>query len=268
MKLEGTVFVVTGGASGLGEACVRMAVANNGKAAIFDMNPKKGDAIVEELGADNVIFKKVNVTSEKDVDEALAAVVEKFGRVDVVVNSAGVGGALPIVNRKGDAHPMGAFQRILDINLKGTFIVASKAAAIMAKQEANNEGERGLIVNIASVAAMDGQNGQSAYSASKAGVQGMALPMARDLGKFGIRVNTICPGFFDTAMTGAKKPVEFRDVAKLNKVQVSLLSAQLFPNTRFGRPSEIALLVKAMTEIPFFNGESVRLDAGIRMPKL
>ena len=268
MKIDGLVYVVTGGASGLGEGVVRMAVEHNAKAAVFDMSEKKGKAIEAELGSDKVLFQKVNVTDEKAVEAALAAVVAKFGHVDVVVNSAGIGAAMAMVSRKGEAHSLAGFQRVIDINLKGTFIVSAQASAIMAKQDPNEEGERGLIVNIASVAAVEGQNGQSAYSASKAGVLGMALPMARDLGKYGIRVNTICPGLFDTAMTGAKKPVDNRDISKLSKVQASLLGSQLFPNNRFGRPAEIGLLVKAMTEIPFFNAESVRLDAGIRMPKL
>eukprot|EP01064_Diplonema_japonicum_P031199 TRINITY_DN550_c3_g1_i1.p1 TRINITY_DN550_c3_g1~~TRINITY_DN550_c3_g1_i1.p1 ORF type:complete len:270 (+),score=99.30 TRINITY_DN550_c3_g1_i1:70-879(+) len=269
MKMDGLVFVVTGGASGLGEAVVRMVIENNGRAAIWDMNTKRGNALAEELGAtERIAVCKVNVTSEEDVDKAVAATVEKFGRIDVCVNSAGVGGACLTVNRKGEAHGVKAYERIVAINLMGTFLCASRCAAQMSKQEVNDEGGRGLIVNISSVAAMDGQNGQLAYSASKAGVVGMTLPMARDLSKMGIRVNTICPGIFDTPLVGAKKPVDNRDVQKLGRVQQSLLSGQLFPNSRFGRPSEIAQLIKAMAEITYFNAETVRLDAGIRMPKL
>eukprot|EP01060_Flectonema_neradi_P020439 TRINITY_DN27977_c0_g1_i1.p1 TRINITY_DN27977_c0_g1~~TRINITY_DN27977_c0_g1_i1.p1 ORF type:complete len:269 (+),score=69.96 TRINITY_DN27977_c0_g1_i1:60-866(+) len=268
MKLDGLVYIVTGGASGLGEGCVRMAIENNARAAIWDMNLKNAEKLAKELGEDKCLALKVNVSSEDNVKDALAKTVEKFGRVDVVVNSAGIGAAMLTVGRNGDAHSMKGFERVVSVNLTGTFNVASKVAAQMAKQESNDEGGKGLIVNIASVAAFDGQNGQAAYSASKAGVAGMTLPMARDLSKIGIRVNAICPGIFDTAMTGAKKPVDSRELDKLNKVQKSLLTSQLFPNTRFGRPSEIGTLVKCMTEVAFFNGETVRLDAGVRMPKL
>ncbi|KAJ9465592.1 3-hydroxyacyl-CoA dehydrogenase type-2 [Diplonema papillatum] len=268
MKLDGCVYIVTGGASGLGEAVVRMAVANGGKVSIFDMNMKKGEALVDELGKDNAMMSKVNVTNEENVVQAVQATVEKFGKIDVVVNSAGVAGAALTVNRKGEPHGLNAFRRILDINVVGTFLVSSKCAAQMHKQELNSEGGRGLIVNISSAAALDGQNGQVAYAASKGAVLSMALPMARDLSKIGIRVNTICPGIFDTPMGGSKKPVDHRDVTKLNKVQQSLLNGQLFPNSRFGNPSELATLVKAMVEVPMLNAEYIRLDAGIRMPKL
>eukprot|EP01063_Lacrimia_lanifica_P038933 TRINITY_DN83_c1_g1_i9.p3 TRINITY_DN83_c1_g1~~TRINITY_DN83_c1_g1_i9.p3 ORF type:complete len:269 (+),score=146.66 TRINITY_DN83_c1_g1_i9:65-871(+) len=268
MKIADAVYVVTGGASGLGEAVVRNAVANGGKVAIWDMNQKKGNALVEELGAAKVGFFKVDVSSEASVNEALAKTVEQFGKVNVVVNSAGVAGASLAVNRKGDPHSLKAYERIIRINLIGTFLVATRCAAQMCKQEPNAEGERGVIVNFASVAAFDGQNGQLAYSASKAGVVGMALPMARDLGDRGVRINTVAPGVFDTPMGGAKKPVDNRDASKMNKVQGSLLSSQLYPNTRFGRPAELAKVVQCIVEVPMINAEVIRVDAGTRMPKL
>merc|ERR1712072_716867 len=166
-------------------------------------------------------------------------------------------------------HALKTFSRIIQLNLVGTFLTGSRCAAQMSKQEPSGEGERGLIVNISSIAAFDGQNGQAAYSASKAGVVGMTLPMARDLGKFGIRVNTICPGIVDTPMGGVKgAPIEDRDPEKMHPLQKGLLTAQLFPNRRFGRPAEMAQLVKFMAETTFMNGETVRLDGGSRMPKL
>jgi len=262
MKLEGAVFVVTGG------AVVRMAVTNGAKVSIWDMNAKNGESLVNELGAERAFFCNVNVTAEEDVDAAVAATVGKFGRIDCCVNSAGTGAAVPTVNRKGEPHPIMQFSRIVTLNLMGTFLCGSRCAAQMAKQDPSTEGERGLLVNISSIAAFDGQNGQAAYSASKAGVVGMTLPMARDMGKLGIRVNTICPGIVDTPMTGTRKTIDERDPEKLPKVMRGLLTSQVFPNRRFARPAEMAHLVKFMAETAFMNGETVRLDAGNRMPKL
>lgn len=274
MKLEGAVFVVTGGASGIGEQTVRMAIANGGKAAIWDMSKENGDKLVAELGADKALFHQINLLSanvDEEVDAAVAATVAKFGRIDCCVNSAGMGAAVATVNKKGNTHALKDFARIIQLNLIGSFICGSRCAGQMYKQEPSPEGERGLIVNISSIAAFDGQNGQAAYSASKAGVVGMTLPMARDMGKFGIRVNTICPGIVDTPMGGVKDPEKAgqdRDPEKMHPLQKGLLSAQIFPNRRFARPSEMANLVKFMAETSFMNGETVRLDAGSRMPKL
>merc|ERR1712070_1013776 len=165
----------------------------------------------------------------------------------------------------GKPHKLSSFVRIVQINLIGTFLCGSRCASQMVKQEPNADGERGCIVNIASIAAFDGQNGQAGYAASKAGVVGMTLPMARDLGKFGVRVNTICPGLVDTPMGGVKgAPIEDRDPEKMHPLQKGLLTAQLFPNRRFGRPAEMAQLVKFMAETAFMNGETVRCDAGSR----
>jgi len=268
VKLAGSVFVVTGGASGIGEATVRMAASKGAKVSIWDLHQKNGTKLAAELGEENAVFCKVNVTSEKDVDAALATTVEKFGRVDACVNCAGLGAAMLTVSKKKEAHPIAGFNRILQINLVGTFLCGSKCAAQMAKQDLTAAGERGVVINIASVAAFDGQNGQAAYSASKAGVVGMTLPMARDMGKLGIRVNTIAPGIIDTPLTGSKKPVEDRDPEKTHKMMKPLLTAQVFPNRRFGRPDEIAQTAMFLAENVFMNAECIRCDAGVRMPKL
>eukprot|EP00413_Alexandrium_margalefii_P020915 CAMPEP_0204571062 /NCGR_PEP_ID=MMETSP0661-20131031/38669_1 /ASSEMBLY_ACC=CAM_ASM_000606 /TAXON_ID=109239 /ORGANISM="Alexandrium margalefi, Strain AMGDE01CS-322" /LENGTH=269 /DNA_ID=CAMNT_0051579287 /DNA_START=63 /DNA_END=872 /DNA_ORIENTATION=+ len=269
MKFEGAVFVVTGGASGIGEATTRMALSHGARVAIWDLQADLGEALVKEFGADRVSFSKVNVSDEGDVDAAVQACVAKFGRIDCCVNCAGVGGPGGLtVNKDHSPHKLSHFVRIVQINLVGSFLCASRCAAQMSRQEPNGDGERGLIVNISSVAAMDGQNGQAGYSASKAGVVGMTLPMARDLGKYGVRVNTICPGMVDTPMGGTKKPIDDRDPEKMPRVGKALLTSQLFPSRRFARPAEMANLVKFMFETPFMNAETVRLDAGIRMPKL
>merc|ERR1712217_360604 len=232
------------------------------------MNEKRGKMLVDELGADKVLFCKVNVTSESDVDAAVVATVGKFGRIDCCVNCAGTGLAVPTVGKKNEPHPIDKFNFIIQLNLVGTFLTGSRCAAQMAKQGPKAERERGLIVNISSIAAFDGQNGQAAYAASKAGVVGMTLTMARDLGKLGIRVNTICPGLVDTPLTGTKKPIDSRNLEEMPKVLGGLLSSQVFPNKRFANPAEMANLVKFMAETTFMNGETVRLDAGNRMPKL
>lgn len=270
MKWENAIFVVTGGASGIGEATTRMAVSNGAKVAIWDLENqnKRADKIIGDLGADKVIFCPTNVTDEADVDKSLAATVAKYGQVHCCVNCAGIGAANPTVDRNQKPHPIAPFIRIVTINCIGTFMTGSRCAAQMAKQEPNADGERGCVINIASIAAFDGQNGQAGYSASKAGVVGMTLPMARDLGRYGIRVNTICPGLVDTPMGGTEVPIDDRNVEKMDRVGKSLITSQAFPNRRFARPAEMAHLAKFMFESPFMNGEHVRLDAGNRMPKL
>lgn len=270
MKWENSIFVVTGGASGIGEATTRMAVSNGAKVSIWDLEGQKGrfEKISGELGADKVLFCPVDVTKEADVDAALAATVAKFGAVHCCVNCAGIGAASPTVSRDNKPHPLNSFTRIVTINCIGSFLTGSRCASQMSKQQPNEDGERGAVINIASIAAFDGQNGQAGYSASKAGVVGMTLPMARDLGRFGIRVNTICPGLVDTPMGGVEVPIDVRNVDKMDRVGKSLITSQCFPVQRFARPSEMAHLAKFMFESPFMNGEAVRLDAGNRMPKL
>jgi len=236
MKLDGAVIVVTGGASGLGEATCRAVIAKGGKVAIFDMNEEKGAALAQELGTDKAMFFKCNILEESSVAQGVDAVMGKFGRIDGNVNSAGgqMKGCGLTVDKKGMSHDLNAFQQTVLLNVVGTFSVASKCAAKMALNEpTDEEGERGCIINVASVAAQDGQNGQAAYAAGKGGIVAMTLPMARDLGKRGIRVNTIMPGVFETPMTEPMK-------TNAPKVYKSLTSANVFPNNRLGLPHEFA----------------------------
>lgn len=253
MKLNGSVAVVTGGASGLGEATVETIVENGGYAAIFDLQEDKGAALVEKLGSDRVLFIKTNVTSEEDVVNAINQTIEKFGAIHVLVNCAGIGVAEKTVGKE-KPHDLGSFTRVIQINLIGTFNVIRLAAEKMAQNASNEEGERGVIINTASVAAFDGQMGQAAYSASKGGIVGMTLPIARDLSRHGIRVMTIAPGLIDTPLfAGAPE-----------KVRQALGAMVPFP-PRLGRPSEYAHLAKSIVENPLLNGETIRLDGAIRM---
>jgi len=262
MKVEGGVFVVTGGASGLGEGTVRMLVEMGGKVVILDMQDDKGKAVEASCPKGQAIFIKMNATEEDSIAEAIEAAGKTWGRIDGCINCAGTGLGVPTVDKKGNPHPMKRFEFIIKLNLLGTFSVASKCAAWMVKNEPNADGERGVIINVASVAATDGQNGQAAYSASKAGVVGMALPMARDLGTRGVRVNTICPGIMATPLTAGF------DTPAGKRVGDSLRSQQIFPVHRFGLPTDFAHCAKFIIENPMMTGEHVRLDGGIRMPKL
>ena len=254
MDISGKVAVVTGGASGLGEATVRAYVEKGSKAAIFDMNAERGNALVNELGVDKVAFFNVNVADEDSVKAAIAGVMEKFGAIHICNNFAGIGDAIKTHGKDGP-HPLDRYKRVLDVNLIGTFNVARLAAEQMEKNEPfNDHGGRGVIINTASVAAYEGQIGQVAYSASKAGVVGMTLPMARDLAPLGIRVNTIVPGLIHTPMfDGAPDNV------------VKALGQMVVNPQRLGRPEEIAHLSVTMAENEYLNGECVRLDGGIRM---
>ena len=254
MDISGKVAVVTGGASGLGEATVRAYVKKGSKAAIFDMNAERGNALVNELDADKVAFFNVNVADEDSVKAAIAGVMEKFGAIHICNNFAGIGDAIKTHGKDGP-HPLDRYKRVLDVNLIGTFNVARLAAEQMEKNEPfNDHGGRGVIINTASVAAYEGQIGQVAYSASKAGVVGMTLPMARDLAPLGIRVNTIVPGLIHTPMF---------DGVPDNMVKA--LGQMVVNPQRLGRPEEIAHLSVMMAENEYLNGECVRLDGGIRM---
>jgi len=252
---------VTGGASGLGEGTVRHLASLGGKVVILDMSEARAAAIAKELGP-NVSNVFLDATDEESIAEAVTAAAAIHGRIDGVINCAGTGLGKGVVNKRGEAHDMDSFEFIIRLNLIGTFSVAAKCAAVMCNNEPNEEGERGVIINVASVAATDGQNGQSAYSASKAGVVGMALPMARDLGPRGIRVNTICPGIFKTALTAGF------ETKRGKKVGDSLKMSQIFPQHRFGMPSDFAHCAAFIIENAMMNGEHIRLDGGIRMPKL
>src|SRR5688500_17221747 len=256
MELNSSVAaVVTGGASGLGEATVRVLAAKGVKVAIFDMNAEKGEAVAKDVGG---VFCKCNVTSEEEVDAAFARAREAHGQERILVNCAGTGNAFKTASRDKQTgetkhFPLDAFNFIIQINLVGTFRCIAKSAKGMLDLEPLADGERGAIVNTASVAAEDGQMGQAAYSASKGGIVGMTLPIARDLAGDGIRVNTILPGIFDTPlMQGA--PQQVKD---------ALAASVPFPK-RLGNPDEYAQLALTMIECGYFNGEDVRLDGAIR----
>lgn len=253
MKLDGTVAVVTGGASGLGEATVRAFVAKGARCAIMDRPNSPGEALAAALG-EQVIFTPADVTSADEVSQAIQQAVAKFGAVHVNVNCAGVGTAMKTTG-KGGPMPLEIFATVVKINLIGTFNVIRLAATEMLKNTPNEDGERGVIINTASVAAFDGQIGQAAYSASKGGVVGMTLPIARDLARDGIRCLTIAPGTFDTPM-----------LALLPEPQRQALAAQIPFPSRLGQPREYAALATHIVENAYLNGETIRLDGAIRMP--
>ena len=257
MQIQNNVFIVTGGASGLGAATARMIVAAGGKVVLADVQAEAGTALAVELGGgsgDNrqARFVKCDVTSEAD-GQAVVAAALALGPLRGLVNCAGVAPAIKTVGKDGP-HPLDAFQRAISINLVGTFNMCRLAAEAMGKQDGLEYDERGVIINTASVAAFDGQIGQAAYGASKAGVAGMTLPMARDLSRSGIRVMTIAPGIFETPMLMGM-PEEVRDA--LGKMVP-------FP-PRLGMPSEYAHLAKTIIENVMLNGETIRLDGAIRM---
>jgi len=252
MKMSEARTIVTGGASGLGEATVRKIIKRGGKAAILDLSEERGQKLVEELG-ESAVFVKTDVTSEQDVSNAVSKAIESFGSINTVVNCAGIGIAAKLLSRKG-VHSLDLFSKVISINLIGTFNVIRLASEQMTTNEPNELGERGVIINTASVAAFEGQIGQAAYSASKGGVVGMTLPIARELAAYGIRVTTIAPGLFHTPMFDSL-PAEARD---------SLGKMVPFPQ-RLGYPEEYAQLAESIITNPMLNGETIRLDGGIRM---
>ena len=251
MDVKGNVVIVTGGASGLGGATSKRIVDAGGKVVIADVNVQAGEAYAKELGG-NAKFVKCDVTAEADGQAAVAAALS-MGKLVGLVNCAGIGGAAKTVGKDGP-YPLDKFTRVIQVNLIGTFNMIRLAAAAMVNNEPNAEGERGVIVNTASVAAFDGQIGQAAYSASKAGVSGMTLPIARDLSRDGVRVLTIAPGLFLTPMLMSLPPA----------AQESLGKQVPFPS-RLGRPDEYAMLVQQIFENSMLNGETIRLDGAIRM---
>jgi NAD(P)-dependent dehydrogenase (short-subunit alcohol dehydrogenase family) len=252
MIVKDCIAVVTGGASGLGEATVRNLASGGGRVTIFDIQADRAEALAKELG-DNVIFANTDITSEESVQAGIKKTVDTFGGINVAVNCAGVGAAQKILGKKGPMS-LDHFNKVLQINLVGTVNVIRLAVEQMVNNTPNEEGERGVIVNTGSAAATDGQIGQPAYSASKAGVNGMTLPIARECAEYGIRVCTINPGIFETPML-ATLPVNVRDA--LGKMVP-------FPK-RLGRPSEYAKLVQHIIENTMLNGEVIRLDGAIRM---
>ena len=253
MNIQGKGALITGGASGLGRATVEALHASGAGVVIMDLPHSQGEAFAKELG-DRARFAPTDVTDTEQVSAAVATAVEAFGGVHIVVNCAGIGWAQRTVDRNGP-HDLGAFETVIRINLIGTFNVIRLAAAQMARNTPNREGERGVIVNTASAAAFDGQIGQAAYAASKGGVVSLTLPIARDLASVGVRVMTIAPGTFDTPML-AMLPDEHRQA----------LAAQIPFPSRLGRPAEFAALVRHIVENAYLNGETIRLDGSLRMP--
>jgi NAD(P)-dependent dehydrogenase (short-subunit alcohol dehydrogenase family) len=253
MEISDKVFLVTGGASGLGEAVVRHLAARRAKLLILDLNETRGRALAQELGS-GTTFVRCDVSAEADVQTAVDRAVRDFGGLHGAVNCAGIGTPAKVLGKEGPGK-LADFTRIININLIGTYNVIRLAAHCMSSQTPNAEGERGVLVNTASVAAYDGQIGQPAYAASKAGVVGMTLPIARELARFGIRCVTIAPGLFATPMMDALPP-EVKDV----------IGKQVPFPARLGRPNEYALLVQQIIENPMLNGETIRLDGALRMP--
>ena len=251
MQIQGKTFLVSGGGSGLGAATAKLLAASGANVIVADIRRETGEATANEIGAK---FIECNVTDEESVKAAVALAVTIFGALHGAINCAGIGIAEKTVGKEG-AHALASFERVIKVNLIGTFNVIRLAAAQMAAQEAQASGERGVIINTASIAAFDGQIGQAAYAASKGGIVGMTLPIARDLSKLGIRVVTIAPGLFDTPLlAGLPEPVK----------QV-LGSSVPFPS-RLGQPSEYAALAKHILENEMLNGEVIRLDGALRMP--
>lgn len=259
MKLSSEISaVITGGASGLGEGTARLLASKGVKVGIFDMNEERGEMVAKEIGG---VFAKVDVSDNDQVDAGFAKVRAVNGQERIMINCAGIGGAMKTVSRKRDtgeimAHDPAYYARIIQINLIGSFLCASKSAAgMMTLEPIDPDGERGVVVNTASVAAQDGQIGQVAYASSKGGILAMALPMARDLAREGIRVNTILPGFFETPIYEQMNP----DVKEKLRAHVQ------FPN-RFGTPQEFADVAAMLCEQVYINAEYIRADAGARMP--
>ena len=253
MQLSEIRAIVTGGVSGLGLAVAEHLVANGGRVALFDVNDDKGAAAVDALGQDNARYIRTDVTDEDGVNASVEAAKEFLGGIDAAVNCAGVIGAGRVLGREGPM-PLGKFSSTVMVNLVGSFNVAKAAAAVMQHNQAGEDGERGVIINTASVAAYEGQIGQAAYSASKGGVVGMTLPMARELARFGIRVNTVAPGIFHTPMVDGMP----------EEVQHSLGASIPFPS-RLGRAQEFADLVGYILGNRYLNGETIRLDGAVRL---
>jgi NAD(P)-dependent dehydrogenase (short-subunit alcohol dehydrogenase family) len=256
MKLTDCAAVITGGASGLGEATARALAGAGVKVALFDINTGKGEALADAIGG---VFCQVNVTQDESVDAGLAKARRAHGQERMLINCAGSGNAIKTVSRDKTTgeikhFPIGEFDRIVQINLVGTFRCVAKSAAGMLTLDPLADGERGVIINTASIAAEDGQMGQAAYAASKAGIVGMTLPIARDLMSVGIRVNAILPGIFDTPLMATAKP----------NVRAALAESVPFPR-RFGRPDEFASLALEICRNCYINGECFRLDGALRM---
>jgi NAD(P)-dependent dehydrogenase (short-subunit alcohol dehydrogenase family) len=252
MLVDGNVFLVSGGASGLGAACVRRAHAAGAKVIVADVAEERGRQLAGELGA-RTRFIRTDVTDETEAQAAVRFACSEFGAVHVLVNCAGIAPGERVLGKEGP-HRLDSFARCLNINLIGSFNMLRLAAAAMAQNSANTGGERGVIISTASIAAFEGQIGQAAYAASKAGIAGMTLPVARELARFGIRVLAVAPGLFLTPLMDGLPP----------EAQESLTRSTLFP-PRLGRPDEFAQLVMHIVENEMLNGETIRLDGAVRL---
>jgi NAD(P)-dependent dehydrogenase (short-subunit alcohol dehydrogenase family) len=252
MNIENKTFLITGGASGLGRACAEAIISKGGKVTIIDIKREEGEAFAAQ-NTEALLFQKADVRSEEEVQHAIEATLKKFGRIDGLVNCAGIGPPKRVVGKEGP-HPLDFFKNVIDINLTGTFNCIRLAVNEMQHNQAGESGERGIVINTASVAAFDGQVGQAAYSASKGGIVSMTLPMAREFARMGVRVNTIAPGIFETPLLAGLSP----------EVQESLGKQVPFPS-RLGKPSEFARLAIQIIENQMLNAETIRLDGAIRM---
>ena len=254
MNLQNKVAVVTGGGSGLGRAASQALVDGGATVVIIDMNAEAGAKAVEELGANKAQFIQLDVSSGPDVEAAFDSITEDLGRVDICVNCAGIGIAAKTIDREGQPHNLDHYRKVIEVNLIGTFNISRCAAVAMARNEPDEKAEKGVIINTASIAAFDGQMGQVAYSATKGGIVGMTLPMARDLARNGIRVNTIAPGVMATPlMMSMPQPVQDDIVSNIPFLK------------GLGGPSEFGQLVTHIVENSYLNGETIRLDGGVRM---
>jgi NAD(P)-dependent dehydrogenase (short-subunit alcohol dehydrogenase family) len=250
MDIRGKTALITGGASGLGSACAQMIVSAGGRVVIADL--KSGDALSER--SDTAVFACTDVTDTGQMQAAISVAIEQFGGLHILINCAGIGDASRVVGKDGPME-LERFTRVIGVNLVGTFNAIRLAAAAMSGNDPGAEGERGVIINTASIAAFDGQIGQAAYSASKGGIVGMTLPIARELARHGIRVMTIAPGLFDTPLLAALP----------EPARLSLGESVPFPS-RLGRPAEYAQLARQIIENPMLNGSVIRLDGALRMP--
>jgi NAD(P)-dependent dehydrogenase (short-subunit alcohol dehydrogenase family) len=253
MKLNGTSAIVSGGASGLGEATVRELAAAGAAVVVADLNVERGGAIAAEVGG---VFAATDVSDEESVRAAVAAAAGTGKPLRVAVSCAGIGWAARTVGRDGSPHDLASYRKVIDVNLIGTFnLMRMAAAAIAATEPADADGQRGVVINTASIAGIEGQTGQLAYSASKGGIIGMTVPAARDLSVIGVRVNTICPGIIDTPIYGSGPASE--------EFKAKLAAPVVFPK-RMGTAAEFAQLVRSLIENDYMNAETIRFDGGIR----
>ncbi|MEN6462900.1 MAG: SDR family NAD(P)-dependent oxidoreductase [Syntrophomonas sp.] len=252
MKIDGKTAIITGGASGLGEAAARLLAAKGAQVVILDLNEDRGTSLTEELGK-NVAFIKTDITNTQEVQAAIDLAMEKFKRIDIVLNCAGIAPGMKMATKKGP-HSLDVFRKTMEINVIGPFDVIRLAVDKMIQSEPNDEGGKGVIINTASIAAFDGQIGQAAYAASKAALVGLTLPVARDLSGEGIRICTIAPGLFKTPMMAGLP----------ENIQEALGKMVPFPS-RLGSPQEFAMLVLQIIENPMLNGETLRLDGALRL---